>query len=132
MTLRQALLDFDERTANGTAAVWLQSIWVFAAYGLLRTLALAPGRAVAWTALLAFTGFFTLNTSFTWPKLSAAAFACGAFSLWVLPEHAPLSRRNHVLGAVLAALALSGIIEPWHIVTLAMVLGTLVASFGQN
>ena len=100
-----ALIDFDERTANGTAALWWQSIWVFAAYGLLRTLALAPARALAWTALLAFTGFFTLNTTFTWPKLSAAAFACGAFALWALPERTPPSRRDLVLGAVLAALA---------------------------
>ncbi len=79
-------LGLDERSASGTAAIWLQSIWVFAVFGLWRALGLARHRAVAWVALLACTGFLAQNTVFTWPKLSAAAFACGAFALWMWPR----------------------------------------------
>ncbi len=81
-----ALLDLDDRTAHGTAALWFESLWILAAYGLLRTLGLIRARALAWTALLAFSGFFILNTLFTWPKLSAAAFALAAFALWVVRD----------------------------------------------
>jgi len=79
-------MEFDERTANGTAAIWLQSLWIFGAYGLLRSLGQRQTRAAAWLAVLALSGFFAQNTIFTWPKLSAAAFGCGAFALWILPR----------------------------------------------
>ncbi|MBI5767540.1 MAG: hypothetical protein HZA93_07075 [Verrucomicrobia bacterium] len=82
------VLQLDERTFGGTTAIWLQSIWVFAAYGLFRSLGLARARACAWIALLAVTGFFAQNTVFTWPKLSAAAFAAGTFALWLWPRGA--------------------------------------------
>jgi len=115
-----AVLRFDERTAGGTATVWLQSLWVFGAYGLLRALGLARARASAWLAVMALAGFFAQNTVFTWPKLSAAAFACGAFGLWVIEgprDQGTKGPRDHtatdkesplvprLLGAMLAALA---------------------------
>ena len=95
----------DERTTDGTAAVWLQLGWIFAAYGLLRQLGLPRPRALAWTTLLAASGFFLLNSVYTWPKLSAAAFVIGAYAVWFGGTSAPLSRRHALLGAALAALA---------------------------
>jgi len=100
-----AALRLDGRTAGGTAAVWLQLLWTFGAYGLLRTLGLGRARASAWLAVLAFTGFFGLNTIFTWPKLSAAAFACGAVGLWMFPSGPTPRRSEVVLGGALAGLA---------------------------
>ena len=94
---------FDTSIVSGTTAVWFQLLWVAAGYGLLRLLGLTPGRASAWLAVLALSGFFVQNTVFTWPKLSAGAFTCGAFALWVAPS-ASHPRRDLVLGAVLAAL----------------------------
>jgi hypothetical protein len=99
-----ALLDVAPRPASGTAALWLQLAWVAAAYGLLRTLQLNPRRAAAWVAVIALSGFFLQNTTFTWPKLSASAFACGAFALWVLPTPGVPRRRALLVGAGLAAL----------------------------
>jgi len=95
----------DERTTDGTAAVWLQLSWILAAYGLLRQLGLGRPRALAWTALLAATGFFVLNSVFTWPKLSAAALVIGAYAVWFGGGAAPLSRRRALLGAAFAGLA---------------------------
>src|ERR1700678_1865942 len=31
-------------------------------------------------------GFFIINSVFTWPKLSAAAFGCGVYGLWAIPK----------------------------------------------
>jgi hypothetical protein len=81
-----AALKIDAMRASGTAALWLQLTWIAAAHGLLRTLGLGPRRSAGWVAALALSGFFLLNTTFTWPKLAAAAFTCGAFALWVLGD----------------------------------------------
>ncbi len=100
-----AWLKLNPITASGTAAIWLQLIWIAAAYGLFRTLGIGVRRTAAWIAVLSLSGFFLQHSVFTWPKLSAGAFACGAFGLWVLPlpEH---RRRGEILtGAALAALA---------------------------
>ncbi len=99
-----SLLRFDDRTASGTSAVWLQLLWIPAVYGLLRSVRMSSARACAWTAVTALNGFFLQNTVFTWPKLSAAAFACGAFALWVLPLGRPRRRSDFLLGAALAGL----------------------------
>jgi hypothetical protein len=114
-------LGLDERTVDGTAAVWLQLAWVAAAWGLLRTLGVTRPRAAAATALLAGTGFFLLNTVYTWPKLGAAAFMVGAFAFWqrtaATPAPAPVpapaaggrsgstALRETGFGGLLAALA---------------------------
>lgn len=104
-------LGLDETTTTGTSAVWLQSLWVPAVFGLFRTLGLPLSRAVAWTVLLSINGFFLTNTIFTWPKLSAAAFGCGAFAIWFLrgrhPDSSPdpSRRREVMMGAALAGLA---------------------------
>ncbi|MBM3853655.1 MAG: hypothetical protein FJ399_10930, partial [Verrucomicrobia bacterium] len=99
-----ALFDVAPRPASGTAGLWLQLAWVAAVYGLLRTLQLHPRRAAAWVAVIAMGGFFLQHTTFTWPKLSAAAFACGAFALWVLPTPGVPRRSALLVGAGLAAL----------------------------
>ncbi|MBI4626993.1 MAG: hypothetical protein HY736_27695 [Verrucomicrobia bacterium] len=100
-----ARLEIDPRAASGTAGFWLQLGWIAAACGLLRALRLSRRRAAAWVAVIATSGFFLQNTTFTWPKLSAAAFACGAFGLWVLPQPETRGRRAILVGAGLAALA---------------------------
>lgn len=78
------LLQLDRRGVSGTAAVWLQLTWVAAAYGLLRSFRVAPRRAAGWVAVLGLSGFFLQNTTFTWPKLAAGAFASGAFAVLFL------------------------------------------------
>lgn len=98
-------LQLDPRTGSGTAAIWFQLLWIPAAYGLLRTLQLPRSRARAWVAALAFTGFFLQQTVFSWPKLSAAAFAVGAFALWVLPVGRVRRQSAYLIGAALMALA---------------------------
>lgn len=97
-------LGFNARGAAGTAAVWFQLLWIPAAYGLLRTLRLSPARATAWTGVMSLSGFFLQNTLFTWPKLSAAAFAVGAFAIWFLPTSTARARVRLSVGATLAAL----------------------------
>ncbi|MES2693427.1 MAG: hypothetical protein V4773_08140 [Verrucomicrobiota bacterium] len=96
-------LSLDPVVASGTSSIWFQLAWIPAVYGLLHALGLSAVRSVGWIAALAFTGFFLQNSVFTWPKLSAAAFACGAFALWVFPRERTL--RSMLAGAALAALA---------------------------
>lgn len=98
-------LGFDGRGASGTAAVWLQLLWIPAVYGLLRTLRLTAGRAAAWIAVMALSGFFLQHTVFTWPKLAAGAFTCGAFALWILPAPDETRRARVAIGSLFAALA---------------------------
>lgn len=100
-----SLLNLEPEAASGTAAIWLQLTWIAAAYGMLRTLGISPRRTTAWIAVLAASGFFLQHTVYTWPKLAAGAFACGAFGLWVLPSPENRRRQDVLGGAVLAALA---------------------------
>lgn len=97
-------LRLNARAASGTAAVWLQLLWIPAAYGLLCSLRLPPPRAAAWTGVMALNGFFLQHTVYTWPKLSAAAFAIGAFGMWILPAARPPANRAFAAGGFLAAL----------------------------
>lgn len=99
------LLDLDRRSASGTSAVWLQLFWVAAAYGLLRTFAVARIRAAGWVAALALSGFFLQNTTFTWPKLSAGAFGCAAFVLMFLRPAGFTARATTTWAAAFAGLA---------------------------
>ncbi|MBI5689405.1 MAG: hypothetical protein HZC55_04855 [Verrucomicrobia bacterium] len=98
-------LSLDDRTASGTAAWWCEGLWIFAAFGLLRTLGLRRPRALAWTALLVFTGFFLLNTIFTWPKLSAAAFVTTAVVLVLTSAGRPPDRPVVLAAGLCAGLA---------------------------
>ncbi len=98
-------LGLDRRSASGTSAVWFQLLWVAAAYGLLRTFRLSPARAAGWVAVLALGGFFLQNTTYTWPKLSAGAFACGAFAALVLPGPGTRPRVNAAWAALFGGLA---------------------------
>lgn len=100
-----AQLGVDPRAASGTAAVWFQLSWVAAAFGLLRALGLSSRRTAGWVAVIALAGFFLQNTTFTWPKLSAAAFACAAFVLWIHVRPGTQRRDDVLVGAGFAALA---------------------------
>ncbi len=95
-------LDFD--AATGTAAFWLQLLWIPAAYGLMRALGLTRRRATAWTVVVSLTGFCVQNTVYTWAKMPGGAFACGAFALWALPGTGQRTRSHYALGAMLAGL----------------------------
>jgi hypothetical protein len=99
------LLGLDRRTASGTSAVWFQLLWIAAAYGLLRALGVERIRAAGWTAVFALSGFFLQNTVYTWPKLPAAAFTCGAFALLLFCKREGAVRSNLVWAAVFAGLA---------------------------
>ncbi len=100
-----AKLGIDSRAMSGTAAVWFQLAWVASAFALFRALGLSSRRTAGWVAAIALAGFFLQNTTFTWPKLSAAAFACAAFALWSQPRAGSQRRDDILVGAVFAALA---------------------------
>jgi hypothetical protein len=97
-------LRLDRKTASGVSGVWFQLLWVAGAYGLLRALGVSAVRAPGWVGVYACCGFFAQNTVFTWPKLSAAAFAIGAFGFFVLAPPGP-GGRNVVWAAFFAGLA---------------------------
>jgi hypothetical protein len=101
-----SVLRLGDETAGGTSALWFQLAWVFAAYGLLGSLGMPRRRACAWIAVMSLCGFFIINSVFTWPKLSAGAFGCGVFGLWVIPRPGAVGRAGIVLGGGLAALAM--------------------------
>jgi hypothetical protein len=100
-----AALGLPDQAAGGTAALWLQLLWVLAAYGLLRALGLARANACAWIAVMSLCGFFVINSVYTWPKLSAGALGCGAFGLWVAPKREAAGPVGVALGGALAGLA---------------------------
>lgn len=96
----------DDQSSGGTSGLWFQLTWVFALYGLFRALGMPRRRTCAWVAVLSLCGFFIINSVFSWPKLSAGAFACGVFGLWILPKRDAVTRAGIMIGAALAALAL--------------------------
>src|SRR5580698_3174117 len=95
---------FSDQTASATASIWLQLSWVFAFYGLLRSMGMPWLRGIFWTLGVSLNGFFLLHTLFTWPKLCAGAFACGAFGTWVLPS-SNSKVQSRLPGAIFAGLA---------------------------
>ncbi|MGH7945090.1 MAG: hypothetical protein ACREF9_08790, partial [Opitutaceae bacterium] len=99
------VLGHDRRTASGTSAVWFQLLWIAAACGLLRSFAVERVRAAGWIAALALCGFFVQNTTYTWPKLAAGAFACGAVGVLLFPTAGSGLRRNAMSAAGFAGLA---------------------------
>ena len=99
-----AKMGFSDQAASGTASVWFQLLWVFALYGLLRSLRVAAGRAIAWTFAASLNGFFLLHTLYTWPKLCAAAFVCAAYGMWLM-DGCSSRLRGRLLGGLFAALA---------------------------
>lgn len=95
----------DRNAMSGTAAVWFQLLWVAGMYGLLRTFGLGRARAAGWIAACALAGFFVQNTTFTWPKLSAGAFASGTFALLLLlPADAMTARARGFWAGLFAVL----------------------------
>jgi hypothetical protein len=74
-------VDFD--TAAQAAGIWMQLVWVCAAWGWLRMMGLPTRRCALIIALIAPCGFLMLNTVFVWPKLLAGAFTVGAFTVWL-------------------------------------------------
>lgn len=98
-------LGLDRRTTSGTSAVWFQLLWIAAAFGMLRALGVERMRTAGWIAAFALSGFFLQNTVYTWPKLSAAAFACGAFAMLLFSSGDGAPRANMVWAATFAGLA---------------------------
>jgi hypothetical protein len=96
-------LGFSSQTASATASLWFQLSWVFALYGLLRSMKIQGRRALLWTAAASLNGVFLLHSVYTWPKLSAAAFVCAGFGMWLL-DGCGSRFRAVVLGSLFAAL----------------------------
>lgn len=96
-------LGLDSRAVSGTSAVWFQLLWIAAAHALLRTFGLDRRRAAGWVATCALAGFFVQNTTYTWPKLAAGAFALGAFAM-LLPAGTMNARARGGWAALFAAL----------------------------
>jgi hypothetical protein len=90
---------------NQIAGMILQLSWVPALWGFLRALGLSRQWSGRLIVSLAPSGFLLLNSMFVWPKLNAAAFTLGAFTLFfqLRPSHPLLGRV--IAGAGLAALA---------------------------
>ncbi|MBC7367882.1 MAG: hypothetical protein H7343_13900 [Undibacterium sp.] len=99
------MLGFPVADVGGWSGFWLQIAWVSAAYGLLREARLSVLRACAWTSLLAFSGFFLLNTVFVWPKLSASALGMGVFGLWIGAGRDKIPTKHFLAGGLFASLA---------------------------
>jgi hypothetical protein len=103
LTLRvMDLLGFEPTLATAASAIWFQLLWIPAGYGLLRTLMLPARDARAVTLALAASGFFLVNTVFTWPKLCAAAFVVGSFG--VLVGRAGATWRGFAVAVALGAI----------------------------
>ena len=77
-----------------------QSFVVSGAYLLLRTLQVGPRLALAALALFATSGFFVMNSFYTWPKLLSAGYLCAAAALAFSRSHA----RPALLAGILAGL----------------------------
>jgi hypothetical protein len=96
---------------------WLPALWLLgAACGLSR-------RSLAFVLLACgFSGFFFLNSIFTWPKLLAASLMLGALAIAVeaAPEAPSASRARVMLIAALGALSL--LAHPGPVFTLLAVL----------
>jgi hypothetical protein len=67
-------------------ATFLQSMWIAAAWLLLQGLSLDRRTAVCVYAFCILSGFFLLNTFYTWPKLLAAAFFTIALAVLRFPD----------------------------------------------
>jgi hypothetical protein len=89
-------------------ATWCQAQWLPALF--LVGLACGVRRAVLTIALGAcvFSGFFFVNTVYTWPKLFAAALMLGALAIAIEPAaaSAPAARARTMAAAALATLSL--------------------------
>ena len=86
----------------------LQTAWIPATYGLVRSGGITKSRALAIVAAASLSGFFLINTTFTWPKLlSAGLFLTGlAFVVRAILLNERFTRDRAVLAAFGAALAL--------------------------
>ncbi|MGK2859516.1 MAG: hypothetical protein ACSLFQ_20130 [Thermoanaerobaculia bacterium] len=80
---------------------WIAGIWIVCAAARLRRAALAIALAGA-----GLSGFFLLNTAFVWPKMLAAALGLIAIALLVASSRDGWSRRQTVLAATSACLAI--------------------------
>jgi hypothetical protein len=90
------------------ASTVLQTAWIPATYALVRSAAIAPRRALAIVAAASLSGFFLINTTFTWPKLlSAGLFLTGlAFVVRTILRDERFTRERAILAALGGALGL--------------------------
>ena len=89
--------------ASQAVGMWLQLLWVCAAWGWLRTMGRSVKASAVTIAVLAPCGFLIVNSLFVWPKLMAAALLLGAFCLWIdenPSDGAPGTRRSATIGAL--------------------------------
>ena len=92
--------------ASQAVGIWMQLLWVSAAWGWLRTLGTSPRASAVVIAALSPASFLLVNTVFAWPKLLSAALLLGAFSLWIsFPRDARGPGRRSAVWGSLAGLA---------------------------
>src|SRR6185312_2797965 len=95
------ILGLDPDTVAGAGGVCFQLLWVPAIWALLRRVGARPAQAAAVVAALAFSGYFLVFTTFTWPKLAAGALVLTGFLLAV---SGPRSRGLSVLAGAFVSL----------------------------
>lgn len=99
------VLGLDAATFSGTAAWWLQLLWIAAAYGALRAFSIEARRAAAWVAVIGLSGFLVQHSAYTSARLAAGAFVLGAGAALLLPGFAPAGRTRALWAAGFGTLA---------------------------
>jgi hypothetical protein len=74
-----ALLNGDFASSAQYAGIWMQLIWVAAAWAWLRAAGLDRRGAMAVLIGLIASGLFAFNTVYVWPKMAAAGLLLTAF-----------------------------------------------------
>ncbi|HEY1108121.1 MAG TPA: hypothetical protein VGE76_05805, partial [Opitutaceae bacterium] len=99
------LLKIDAASISGTAAWWLQLLWIAAAYGVLRSFAVEARRASGWVAVIGLASFLVQHTAYTSARLGAGAFVIGAGAALLLPGFATAARTRVLWAAGFGSLA---------------------------
>ncbi len=81
--LRQ--LGYNETTLSCAASLLFQLLWIPAVYSLFRLLGANDSLSMVGVASIGFSGFFLLNSVYTWPKMAAGAFTLASFGSLVFP-----------------------------------------------
>ncbi|HVS50778.1 MAG TPA: hypothetical protein VHD62_00385 [Opitutaceae bacterium] len=97
------VLRLDFVAAAHAAGMWLQLLWIPAVWAFLRGAGLRARSTTTLVALCATTNLCVLHSLYVWPKLGAAAFALGAFTLYA--NRARRSAAGLAAAGMFAALA---------------------------
>lgn len=110
------------------AGIVAQSLWVPAAYSLLRALGFARRAVVMAIVLVHVTPLVVWNATFTWPKLMAAAFGLASLAIFVTLRRSRRSGDHHGRTwavAVAVALAVLGYLSHGSLAFAAPIFGVV-------